>query len=65
MVSGAHIHDTAGADEAFRLLDRVARIRAFLDFMAPWIAEKRDLLEGRIEGLVCARARERARVAER
>lgn len=28
-------------------LRRVARIRAFLDFMAPWLAEKRDLLEGR------------------
>jgi hypothetical protein len=25
---------------------RVARIRAFLDFMAPWLEQRRDLLEG-------------------
>ncbi len=28
-------------------LRRVARIRAFLDYMAPWLADRRDLLEGR------------------
>jgi DNA-binding transcriptional LysR family regulator len=27
-------------------LRRVARIRAFLDFMAPWLKQRRDRLEG-------------------
>lgn len=28
-------------------LRRVTRVRAFLDFVAPWLTERRDLLEGR------------------
>jgi hypothetical protein len=38
-------------------LRRVARVRAFLDFMAPRLSAQRDLLESRASGAIATRPR--------